>query len=69
VFLGRTVPSLLGAFHNGIPHERAKREHSKGGGLSGRIVQQVCDLEAAHIGKGRAVPFGGSCIAVARKRK
>lgn len=69
VFLGRTVPSLLGSFRNGIPHERAKREHSKGGGLAGRVVQAVCDWEASHIGKGRLVPFGGSCIAVARKRK
>lgn len=67
LFLGRTLPSLLGAFRKGIPHERAKREHSKGSGFVSRLVQAICDLEAAHIGKGHRVPFGGSCIAVARK--
>jgi len=64
VFLLRTVPSWLGR-REGADPEKTSAEHAPSG-LSARTVDFMLDREYALIAAGKRVPFGGSCLMVAR---
>lgn len=66
VFLLRTIPTLLG-LRKGKPTENHAREHSAGSGLLGRLLDAALNLERSRMRRGRQMPFGGSCLAVARR--
>jgi len=65
ILLGRTLPSRLGIAQskNAIA---AESEHSGGGALRYGL-EWALSLEARRIARGRYVPFGSSCLIVARK--
>lgn len=66
VFLMRSIPSRLGM--RGKPTaQSARKEHTAGGGgISGKMVGAALNAELNWLRKGRALPIGGSCLAVAR---
>jgi SAM-dependent methyltransferase len=64
VFLLRALPSRLGLRGNPSPQSWG-REHAGGGG-SARLVDWSLRRELAWLRKGRIIPVGGSCLAVAR---
>jgi SAM-dependent methyltransferase len=65
VWLLRVIPSRLG-WRSNPSLESTKREHTVGGGLTGRLVEWALSRELAWLTRGRTIPFGGSCLAVAR---
>jgi len=66
VFLFRTLPSLLG-FRKEKPVGSYAREHSGGLGLLSGVVGWAPALERRRMRAGKSMPFGGSCLAVARR--
>ncbi len=65
VLFFRTIPSLIGLRRTGST-EAAQREHSAGGGLASRLVDRILTAERKRIQRNKSLPFGGSCIAVAK---
>jgi hypothetical protein len=61
----RTIPSRVGWRRNPTLRS-AKREHTVGRGLTRRLVDWALSPELAWLRRGRTLPFGGSCLAVAR---
>lgn len=66
VFVCRTVPSLIG-IQRTVSVERMRREHSTGGGIGHLLVNRAREIERKRIQQKKGMPFGGSCLAVARK--
>lgn len=66
VFLFRTIPSLLG-FRRRTTSESGVKEHSLGGGPFRFLADRVLQTERGRLKKKRVLPFGASCIAVARR--
>jgi len=66
IFFFRSLPSRLG-IRKKVTASTTRREHSQGGGLLGAVVDRCLGLELNRIGKRKRIPFGSSCIAVARK--
>ena len=65
VWLLRAIPSRLG--WRGTPTlQSASREHAAGG-VAERLIEWALSGELARIARGRTLPFGGSCLAVARR--
>jgi SAM-dependent methyltransferase len=65
VLLLRSIPSRFGWRGHPSP-QSARREHSASGGLAGWLVERALSCELAWLARGRTLPFGGSCLAVAR---
>jgi SAM-dependent methyltransferase len=66
VFLLRTLPSLGGRFVH-ASNARAAAQHTPPEGLVTRALVKALDLELAWLRGGRSLPFGASCVVVARK--
>jgi SAM-dependent methyltransferase len=65
VLLLRTLPSWLGR-RGGEDPERASSEHAPTGVIA-RLMDRALEYEYWAIARGRRIPFGGSCLAVARR--
>ena len=66
VFLRRTIPSLL-RLRQGADAHHQTAEHAPGG-LVGRLMDGLLDIEGRRIEAGDSVPFGTSCLAVGIRR-
>ena len=67
IFLFRTVPSFLGLAKSGV--EKNRKEHSVNEkGIVSRLLNRILFFEIKQIEKNRKIPFGGSCLILARKR-
>jgi len=66
VFLFRALPSKLNLKKKEIK-KRTKNEHKIRRGLTGNILQKIWDSELKAISKEKSIPFGGSCLLVAKK--
>lgn len=66
VFLLRAIPSRLGSRRSGSM-DTARREHATNKGLTGAVLTYCLHHELKRIMRGKRVPTGSSCIAVARK--
>lgn len=66
VLLMRALPTRLGLRGPREP-DRVRREHGGAQGLAGRALGVALAAERNRIAAGRAVPFGTSCLAVARR--
>jgi hypothetical protein len=64
-FLLRTAPSKFG-LRRGHDFERDAAEHAPGG-VTARIMDRMLAAEVKRIQAAQSLPFGGSCICVARK--
>jgi hypothetical protein len=67
VFFLRSLPSMLGIAKGGI--EKAKKEHNAGEkGIANKLLTKFLSFEIKQIEKGQSIPFGSSCLIVARKK-
>lgn len=66
IFLFRTLPSKLNLKQKET-QKRTENEHKKRNGLTGNILQKIWDSELKAISKEKSIPFGGSCLLVAKK--
>ena len=68
VFLFRTLPSLLGFAKSGV--EKNRKEHSVNkASLTTKLLNKIMQFEMKQIHNNRKIPFGGSCLIVAKKKK
>ncbi|HOZ49160.1 MAG TPA: methyltransferase domain-containing protein [Candidatus Hydrogenedentes bacterium] len=67
IFLLRTVPTHL-RIRRTSEFQRIQREHRSAGGLVSRLQQWSFRRELEAIRAKRALPFGGSCLVIARAR-
>jgi SAM-dependent methyltransferase len=65
VWVFRTLPSRLG-IRSATSVRQTSREHSAGGSAQRWLLDRLLACERGRIANGRLVPFGGSCLAVAR---
>jgi SAM-dependent methyltransferase len=65
VLLFRTLPSWFGRREDEDP-ERSTSEHAPSGVVA-RLMDRALEHEYGAIARGRRIPFGGSCLAVARR--
>jgi hypothetical protein len=62
----RTIPSLFGLAKTGI--EKHKKEHGvNNDGFVSKLLAKILSFEIKQIEKNRKIPFGGSCLVVAKK--
>ncbi len=66
LFCLRSVPSWIG-FRKSVSHATTRKEHTAGNGMVGSVVQNMLGAELNRVRKNRRIPFGTSCVAVARK--
>ena len=66
IFLFRTLPTKLNLQKKEI-QKRTKNEHKIRKGLAGNILQKIWNSELKTIFKQKSIPFGGSCLLVAKK--
>ena len=66
ILLFRTLPSALGIAKGGAEKNRMEHRIDKKG-IVNAIVRTLLSFEVKCIGKGWGIPFGGSCLIVARK--
>lgn len=66
VLVFRTIPWLVG-LRTVVSTERSHREHGTRGGMSGTLIGHALRWEARRLESRKTIPFGGSCLAVARK--
>lgn len=64
----RSIPSRLG-FRKSVPQVTTEKEHGGGNGVARWTVQRLVDSEFRRIKRGKPIPFGTSCIAVAVKEE
>lgn len=67
VLVCRTVPTLIG-LRRTASVEDVRRLHSTGRGVRSLLVSQALALEQRRMRQRKIIPFGGSCLAVARNR-
>lgn len=67
VFLLRTLPSKLGFYKKPAELNELKSSHSVRNGFLSKIIDKLWKCELKWIQKGRKIPFGGSCLVVAKK--
>jgi 2-polyprenyl-3-methyl-5-hydroxy-6-metoxy-1,4-benzoquinol methylase len=65
IFFARTIPSKL-RIKKAIRLENAVNQHENTHGLAGRLLSLTLDTEIKALKKKRTIPFGGSCLVVAR---
>jgi len=66
LFLIRTLPSKFGIKKN--TKSNMQKEHKNVKGVIGAIINFIWGLELRNIQKGKTIPFGTSCLIVAKKR-
>lgn len=66
IFLMRSVPYYLG-LRRGIKIEREYREHRPMKGYPGHLMELLFLTELHAIQRGFSIPFGSSCLVIARK--
>ena len=66
ILLLRSIPGHMG-LRKAVSAATTQKEHSRGPGISGAIVEKCLSVELNRIRKGKGVPFGSSCLAVATK--
>jgi len=66
IFLFRTLPTKLN-LQKKETQKGTKNGHKIRNGLTGSILQRIWDSELKAISKEKSIPFGGSCLLVARK--
>jgi len=66
LFFIRTLPSFLG--FRKISKTQIQNEHQNRNGFTGRILDLVWKWELKRIQNNKIVPFGTSCLVVARKK-
>lgn len=66
ILLLRTLPYLLNHRRPASP-EMIRRQHKEAGGVAEAILQTLRKTELRRIQELRQIPFGSSCVAVARK--
>lgn len=66
IFLLRTIPSKLGWRQEGSL-ETTEREHKPSLGLAKSLLEKYLSLELRFIKYQKYIPFGGSCLVVAKK--
>ena len=62
IFLFRTLPTKLN-----LKKKETKNEHKIRNGLTGNILHKIWDNEIKAISNRKSIPFGGSCLLVAKK--
>lgn len=67
IFLLRSLPSRFG-IRRAATASTTQKEHSKGKGLSAAVVDRCLNWELNRIRKRKRIPFGSSCLAVAKKQ-
>lgn len=67
VFLFRTLPSKLGFYKKPAELNELKSSHNIRNGLLSKIIDKLWSCELKWIQKNRKIPFGGSCLVVAKK--
>lgn len=65
ILIMRSLPTLLGR-RKEVTTETSKREHDSGSGVGRQIVESLLDWEMNRIYEGNRIPFGSSCLLVAR---
>jgi 2-polyprenyl-3-methyl-5-hydroxy-6-metoxy-1,4-benzoquinol methylase len=66
IFLFRVLTCKLKLKQN-ESQKRTKNEHKKRKGLTGNILQKIWNSELKAISIQKSIPFGGSCLLVAKK--
>jgi SAM-dependent methyltransferase len=67
ILLQRSLPHRLGIrFGKDSVEQQARAQHGAGQGALGRILAPILDREVQRIHDGKRLPFGSSCLAVAR---
>lgn len=66
VLAARAVPSRLG-LRGRVSQPTIQREHAAPEGFAGRLLNRALAVEARLIREGKRLPFGSSCVAVARR--
>jgi 2-polyprenyl-3-methyl-5-hydroxy-6-metoxy-1,4-benzoquinol methylase len=67
VFLFRSLPSKLGLNKNSADLEKQRNEHKANNNLVNKMLDKVWNFEIDQIKAGKTIPFGGSCLVVAKK--
>jgi len=67
VFIFRSLPFKMGLGRNGKNINKKADDHSKREGITGRILDRIWSWEERKIMKSEIIPFGGSCLIVAKK--
>ena len=67
VFFFRSLPFKMGLGRNGKNINKKADDHSKREGITGRILDRIWSWEERKIIKSEIIPFGGSCLIVAKK--
>lgn len=68
VFFFRTLPSKIGLNKNSNNLSKLKEEHNQKKGILSAILDKVWNAEIKNIKNNTKIPFGGSCLVVARKK-
>lgn len=66
IFLMRTVPHYMGIKQKVNELNKVERDHVQKG-IIDKLLARSFNREVAKIKKGKSVPFGGSCLSVAKK--
>jgi SAM-dependent methyltransferase len=66
IFLFRTIPGRLGLCGNKSVREAAK-DHIKTQNMTGRLIGGLLGGELGRLRKGKSLPFGTSCLVVAKR--
>ncbi|OYQ38526.1 methyltransferase domain-containing protein [Flavobacterium aurantiibacter] len=67
VFFFRTIPSFFWLKRNSSDLSKHKQEHSQRKGLIALILNFIWNKEISYIKQKKKIPFGGSCLVVAKK--
>lgn len=67
VFFFRSLPFKIGFGRNEKNINNHVNEHSKKGGITGRILDRIWNWELKRINNSELISFGGSCLIVATK--
>lgn len=67
ILLLRTLPSVLGLARDRISSEVVRRDHLAPGRGLGRLLRPLLTSELRRLSRNSAMPFGGSCLVVARR--
>lgn len=68
LFALRSLPTILG-FRKVVEIDKIAKEHSLPSNLVGEIISRSLSKELSTLISGKAVSFGTSCLAVARRRR
>lgn len=67
ILLLRALPHRLGLHRPAHAPESVARDHAVGGGRVVRVLDTMLAREVQQVATGHTMPFGGSCLFVARK--